>query len=272
MTPREWLAVLVLTFTGTFLGMIFTIVAPVLPMMSAQFGGGEHGAFVAGWLLTMPSIGVVVGGPLTGWSIERLGTRTVLFGCLAIYGISGAAGAVLQNDAALLASRLILGLAATGQVVAATGIVGEMFADERRGRMIGFQTAFATISVVASTLLSGALAEAAGWRAPFALYTLSFVVLALGILTIRGQRREAISRSQSVRPASLLPFLPIYVFAMIANVISFFSTSQIPILLSTDGVSAPSMISMVLGGGTLAFTAGASFYGKICAKYGIRRT
>ena len=58
MTIKDWLIIAVIAFAGAFLGTVFTTVAPVLPLIAAHYGGGQHGAFVAEWLLTMPSIGI----------------------------------------------------------------------------------------------------------------------------------------------------------------------------------------------------------------------
>ena len=47
MTAKDWLAVFVMASTGTFLGMVFTVVSPILPLVAEHFGGGKDGAFVA---------------------------------------------------------------------------------------------------------------------------------------------------------------------------------------------------------------------------------
>src|SRR6202012_5308976 len=55
MTIKDWLAVFVMASTGTFLAMVFIVVSPMLPLVAGHFGGGKDGAFVAQWVLTMPS-------------------------------------------------------------------------------------------------------------------------------------------------------------------------------------------------------------------------
>src|ERR1700722_4904481 len=143
MTVKEWLAVFVMASTGTFLAMVFIVVSPMLPLIADRFGGGKDGAFVAQWVLTMPSIGVIIGGPSTGWLVERVGARTVLFVCLAIFAIAGTAGLFVEDQILLLATRLIVGLSATGLVTAAMGIIGEIFSEQRRGSILGLQNAIA---------------------------------------------------------------------------------------------------------------------------------
>src|SRR6202046_1577078 len=141
MTVKEWLAVFVMASTGTFLAMVFIVVSPMLPLVADHFGGGADGAFVAQWILTMPSIGVIIGGPTTGWFVERFGARVVLFTCLVIFAVFGAAGLIVEGQVVLLASRLIVGLSATGLVTAAMAIIGQVFTEQQRGTVIGLQNA-----------------------------------------------------------------------------------------------------------------------------------
>lgn len=267
MTFKDWLAVFVMASTGTFLAMVFIVVSPMLPLVAEHFGGGKDGAFMAQWLLTMPSIGVIIGGPTTGWFVERFGARAVLFACLVLFALSGVAGLVVENQPLLLASRLIVGLTATGLVTAAMGIIVEIFSEERRGSILGLQNAIATGLSVVVTLSSGAVAEAHGWRAPFALYTLSLPILLLAIFVI-----PAVSPRQATAGASLSllkPMLPIYALVTLSMIINFQSASGIPVLLAADGINSPASISQILGAGTVLFALGAIAYGTIRARAGV---
>jgi MFS family permease len=267
MTVKEWLAVLVMASTGTFLAMVFIVVSPILPLIAEHFGGGKDGAFVAQWVLTMPSIGVIIGGPTTGWLVERVGARTVLFTCLVVFALAGTAGLFVEGQPLLLATRLFVGLAATGLVTAAMGLIAEIFTEKQRGSILGLQNAIATALSVIVTLSSGAVAEAHGWRAPFALYGLSLPILLLALVVI-----PAVSRRQTAAGGSLslfAPMLPLYALITLSMIISFQSASQVPVLLAADGFTSPTTISEVLGAGTVLFTLAAIGYGTIRARAGV---
>jgi MFS family permease len=267
MTVKDWLAVFVMASTGTFLGMVFIVVSPMLPLVAEHFGGGKDGAFVAQWILTMPSIGVIIGGPTTGWFVERFGARAVLFTCLVLFALSGMAGLFVENQPLLLASRLVVGLTATGLVTAAMGIIVEIFTDQQRGSILGLQNAIATGLSVVVTLASGKVAELHGWRAPFALYGLSLPTLALALFVI-----PAVSRRQASAGGSLSlfrPMLPIYALVTLSMIINFQSASGVPVLLAADGLTSPASISEILGAGTMLFALGAIAYGTIRARTGV---
>jgi len=267
MTVKDWLAVFVMASTGTFLAMVFIVVSPMLPLVAEHFGGGKDGAFVAQWVLTMPSIGVIIGGPTTGWFVERVGARAVLFTCLVVFALAGMAGLLIDSQSLLLASRLVVGLAATGLVTAAMGLIVEIFTEQQRGSILGLQNAIATALSVVVTLSSGAVAEAHGWRAPFALYGLSLPVLLLALAVI-----PAVSRRQATAGGSLslfAPMLPLYALITLSMIISFQSASQVPVLLAADGIASPATISEILGAGTVLFTLGAIAYGTLRARAGV---
>jgi len=267
MTTKDWLAVFVMASTGTFLAMVFIVVSPMLPLVAEHFGGGTDGAFVAQWVLTMPSIGVIIGGPTTGWFVERAGARAVLFTCLVVFALAGTAGLFVESEALLLASRLVVGLAATGLVTAAMGLIVEIFTEQQRGSILGLQNAIATALSVVVTLTSGVVAEEHGWRAPFALYGLSLPILLLALAVL-----PAVSRRQAAAGGSLslfVPMLPIYALITLSMIISFQSASQVPVLLAADGIASPATISEILGTGTVLFTLGAITYGTLRARAGV---
>jgi MFS family permease len=270
MTVKEWLAVFVMASTGTFLAMVFIVVSPMLPLIADHFGGGTDGAFVAQWILTMPSIGVIIGGPTTGWFVERYGARVVLFTCLVVFAVSGAAGLIVEGQVVLLATRLIVGLAATGLVTAAMAIIGQVFTEQQRGTVIGLQNAVATGLSVLVTLASGAVAQHYGWRAPFSLYALSLPLLLLALFVIPVVPRRPANDRGSL--SLFVPLLPLYALVTVSMIISFLSAGQVPNLLAADGLANPATISGILGASTVLLAIGAIAYGTIRAKLGVYRT
>jgi MFS family permease len=268
MKIKDWLTVLVLASTGTFLAMVFIVVSPMLPLIADHFGGGADGAFVAQWILTMPSIGVILGGPTMGWFVERFGARAVLFTCLVVFALSGTAGLFLEDQVLLLATRLIVGLTATGLVTAAMAIIGEIFTEQQRGSILGLQNAIATVLSVVVTLASGAVAQQHGWRAPFSLYAGSLAILALGLAVIPTMARRQAAASGGSLPL-FVPLLPLYALVTASMIISFLSAAEVPVLLAMDGFAGPATISEILGAGTVLLAIGAISYGTIRAKAGV---
>ena len=270
MKINDVLVIVIVGFAGAFLGAVFTTVSPVVPLIADYYGGGDKGAFVAEWLLTMPTIGIVVGGPATGWFVERFGPRAVLLTCLVVFGLAGISGLVIEDMNLLLASRFLVGAMAAGQATAATAVVGQRFTGERRASVMGLQIALATLLGVGITLAGGALAHAGTWRAPFAIFCLAFAValLAFGVVD-KASARPAAARGSL---GGLLPLLPIFATIAVTMMVSFFNSNQIPLVLKSMGESDPSLIAMVIAGTTLATTVGSLTYSRLRRRLGPTRT
>ncbi len=76
------------------MALIFTVLGPVLPAVAGHFGGER---LTAQMIMTMPSLGIMVGGPIGGWLVERHGVRRVILWMLVAYALSGCAGFVLDD-------------------------------------------------------------------------------------------------------------------------------------------------------------------------------
>jgi MFS family permease len=114
---RGGVGLFVILSSISFNMLLVVALLPVMSMMAASFGGGAHGQLIAQTLETMSNIGILVGGPIAGAISDRIGRANVLFFALAIYGITGSAGLVLDYPPALLASRLLQGFGAAGIAV-----------------------------------------------------------------------------------------------------------------------------------------------------------
>lgn len=271
--PAGWrggMSRLVLVGGAPLMALMFAALGPVLPSIADHFGGDTGGVFAAQMILTMPAIGVILGGIAGGFSVERWGPRPVLVGALLSYGLLGVSGYFIESLGVLLASRFFLGFF-VAQVGTAVGvIVGSWFEGVARARLLGYQSAVAGFFAVSGLLLSGLLAEAGGWRAPFLLYLFAFVVLFLVIAGLpRGVARTVrVGERASLRP--LVKLWPIYGLAMFLFVGYFMTSIQLSFLLAEDGVDSPLIRSFVIATGVLAGGIFGGFYGRFYALLGER--
>ncbi|MBO9696896.1 MAG: MFS transporter [Sphingopyxis sp.] len=273
--PPGWcggLSRLVLVGGAPLMALMFAALGPVLPSIADHFGGGTGGAFAAQMILTMPAIGVILGGIAGGFSVERWGPRPVLMIALSAYGLLGISGYFIESLGALLVSRFFLGFF-VAQVGTAIGvIVGAWFEGVARAKLLGYQSAVAGFFAVSGLLLSGLLAEAGGWRAPFLLYAFAFVILFLVISGLpRGVAQTVLQGERpSLRP--LRKLWPIYGLAMFLFVGYFMTSIQLSFLLAEDGVDSPLQRSLVIATGVLAGGIFGGLYGRFYARLGERGT
>jgi MFS family permease len=274
---RTWLLAGLVIFGTSFMALVVMALAPVLPEVAAHFGKQYDGKLAAQLLQVMPSIGVMVGAPGAGWLVERTGARRFLLIAFTIFGLAGSAGLTLDAMWALLASRFILGAAASGIVTATLFMIGEYFDAEARARILGYQSAVGAAGALAIGLAAGQLAHLGGWRAPFGLYLVAFPMALLVFFAIPagrpgGRPRPKTGPGKSEQRGSILRLLPLLVLIVVVFVGSYMPNIQTPFLLDDDGVSDPFLRSLVVSVGALTVSAGSACYGLVQVRLGDRWT
>jgi PQQ-dependent dehydrogenase (methanol/ethanol family) len=262
------LAIVVLLSSGPAMALMFSALGPALPMIAAHFPtqGGTTGAQM---IMSTPGIGVVAGGLASGFAIERLGVRAVLFAALLLYALAGAAGLVVDDLWALLAARFVLGVTAAHISAAVLTLVGAWFSEAERARILGFQAGVAGVVSVAMLLLGGRLAEFGGWRAPFALYLAALPVLAIALLAIPPAAAPKTQAERTDWPAILQLWL-IYLLVLGLFLAYFMTSIQLTFLLAQDGVASAITRSYVIGAGVAAGGLAGGCFGPLYRRIGRR--
>lgn len=252
------------------MALMFAALGPVLPSIADHYGGGAQGAFAAQMILTMPAIGVIIGGIVGGLTVERWGPKPVLIATVMSYGICGILGFFVENLTTLLISRFLLGLS-VAQIGTAFGtIVGAWFEGVGRARMLGYQSAVAGVFAVTGLLLSGVLAEIGDWQTPFLLYSGAFFVLALVLSFLPNGVAKTARESERPSLRGLVKLWPVYCLALFLFVNYFMTSIQLSFLLAEDGYSSPLTRSFVIAAGVLAGGICGGFYGRFYALLGER--
>lgn len=163
--------IVTLLFASTFIIMVGCVVAPTLPAIAGHLSMERH----AGWLVTLPSLGVVLFGPIAGLAAERdISSRTSMLAGLLTYGIFGVAAPLLARWPLLVViDRLLLGGATALILYSSMDLIASFFEGPARLQMIAFQ-GMATESGGIVLLAIGGVLGALSWQLPFLLYSLAF--------------------------------------------------------------------------------------------------
>ena len=153
-----------------------TAVTAALPLMEKHFADTESAAMLVRMVLTISSLTIALCSPLAGTIVDRLGRRGPLAVGLALFGLAGVAGYFLDSIAALLASRVVLGVGSALVMTSTTALIADYYQGEARSRFIGLQAALMGFGGVLFLAGGGALAEL-GWRPPFLLHGIGLLVI-----------------------------------------------------------------------------------------------
>ena len=162
----------VILFTSTLTIMVGTAIAPSLTEIAKNL----NLSYSPGWLITLPSLGVVVFASSVGNLIDRIGTFKLLCLGLIPYAIFGFLGGFITNTYLLILDRFLLGPAAVAIQVALITYIADYFKGKERMKLIAWQGMSIELGGVVFLSLGGVLGDW-NWRYPFAIYLVAFVCL-----------------------------------------------------------------------------------------------
>lgn len=273
-TGGRWWGLLAVMLSGPpLMALTFSTIAPVLPMIARHFEVQGGGTLFAQWIMTAPAIGLMLGGPLAGILIDKLGPRWLIIGAFALFALAGSAGLWVDNAVVLLCSRFLLGLSGTTVATTATWLIGERFDELRRRRVIGIQDALAGVAAMSAVLLAGIAGAAGGWRLPFAIYLVA-VPLVLIALAAVPPVNAGNGGGEGAPPAAkvIASVWPVYAIVLSMAGLMMLPATQVPFLLEANGVTDPVIRSRVIASSAIATIFSAALYSVIRQRLGERGT
>lgn len=240
--PRMIVATSVMLSGSIMMALIFTVMSPVLPQIATHYAA-SGGATVAQFIMSAPGVRVIFGGLTGGFLVDRFGRKRLLCIALLLFAVAGSAPLYLESAWGLLASRALLGWSGATTQAAVIGMIATSFREPLRAKMIGYEAAIGSFAAVCSILASGAIAEAAGWRAPAALYFFALPVLLAALAAIPADTARSTTLASQSATAGFGRFVrPLAAFFLIIPFIyasNFMLSIQMPFLLAENGVEGP---------------------------------
>lgn len=271
--PR-WVALLIVMLSSgpPLIALTFSTIAPVLPAIAKHFGSQAGSTVFAQWIMTAPALGLMLGGALSGFLIDRIGPRFLLIAALGLFALGGSAGLYLDNPVALLASRFLLGLGGSSAATTATWLVGERFDELTRRKLIGIQDACAGVAAMSALLLSGVLGAHIGWRMPFAIYLVALPIALLAFLSVPQITADPKGDDAPSTGSMFTTLWPIYAIVLALAGLLMMPATQVSFLLESNGVTDPIIKSRVIASSAATSIVSAALYARVRALLGERGT
>ena len=175
-------------------------VGPILPEIQADLGISHA---VAGLLATIPVLCMGLFAPPAPYLLERVGSRTAIFGALTLIGVAGIARALVPGAVGVILFTIPVGIG-----IGLAGALMPVAVKERFPHRPAFGTGIYASGINAGAAIGAALAvpiaaAAGGWRYP--LLTFSAVTIVLAAIWLWQTRGRAPHARTRFRP----PRLPI---------------------------------------------------------------
>ena len=162
----------------TLTTMAIVLLAPVVPLLMAEFAEVPGHEYWVPMVLTLPALCVAILCPFAGVLGDYFGRRKLLLAAFVVYAVVGVAPVFLTDLTHILISRVFVGVAEALIYVLSTTMIGDYYQGEARDRWLAGQTAFASVSALLFFNLGGFLGEF-GWRTPFWVYGSALLMFAL---------------------------------------------------------------------------------------------
>jgi EmrB/QacA subfamily drug resistance transporter len=210
---RQWW-VLVGTCLGLFILMLdSTVVALALPTIERDLhASADNVQWVLNGYLLVISVLVVTAGRLG----DIAGRRRIFLIGMAVFGAGSVLAALADDDAVLVAARVIQGVGGAAMLSLSLAIVSHAFPVEQQGQALGIWAAVSALALAVGPLVGGALIDL-DWRL---IFWVNLPICAAGIAITRWAARE--SRDETSPPkldypglATLTPGLLAVVFALV---------------------------------------------------------
>lgn len=256
---------------GPAISLATSLIHPVLPSITADLARGPDDAFLVKMLVGVMGVAMVIGASLTGFLADRFGLKRVMTANYALYALAGTAGVYLNDLHLLIASRFLLGIAASGAVTGSIIVINARMGLARRAAWLGYYNGVAQISSVALNPVSGLLGEF-DWHWSFAIYGLAAPFALLAAMALPGKVAAPPQAAAEPSPP-LLRWFPFRfaVLGVLLGTVIYIPAVYLPFLLSEMGMKSPALISLVLTGDIIAGSIASLFYGRarrVLSEYG----
>jgi len=162
----------------TLTTMAIVLLAPVMPLLMAEFSDVPNHEYWVPMVLTFPALCVAILCPFAGILGDYFGKRKLLLASFLVYAAVGVAPVFLTDLTHILISRIGVGMAEALIYVLSTTMIADFFHGEKRDKWLAAQPAFASMSALLFFNLGGILGEVS-WRTPFWVYSSALVMFLL---------------------------------------------------------------------------------------------
>jgi multidrug resistance protein len=267
--PLALYALAVATFA---IGTTEFVIVGLIPEMAVDLGVSVP---VAGLLVSLYALSITIGTPIFSALTGRFPRRGLIIALMAIFTASNLAAALAPNYAALLASRIIMGVAHGVFFGVGATVATSLVPKSKSGSAVAVMMGGLTVAMVIGVPLGSWIGQMFTWRVPF------FIVTAMGAAALLGLIWQLPRNIEQPAPASfwsqigllankrlaLMYLLTSISFGGTFNVFTFLA----PILTDITGVAESTVgIALLLFGG--ATVVGNFAGGRLTDAIGTRRS
>ena len=159
--PRKWAVTGVLSATGFNRRMVSTIMVPALPTIARELHmSNVESVMVMSVYILASAFGLLLIGPLS----EVFGRKPVLYITNVWFLTWNILCGFANSKGLLMAARLLAGLGASAIYALGSGVLGDLWSSEQRGRSLGHYLLIPLLGAAIGPIAGGFITEKTTWR------------------------------------------------------------------------------------------------------------
>lgn len=250
---------------GIIASMALTVINPVLPAIEQALAHNATDRMLVKQLFGAVTLAMVIGAPLGGFLVSRLGMRPLLLGASLVFAAGGTAGLYLSSLPLLLVSRMLVGASAACIQVMSLTLVSMRLDAAGRAKWMGLHISTAILCSLVVFPIAGFLGDYS-WRLPFLLYLFGLVVFAALLISPTQDDPKPDKSEAAAAPDEepIITWMPWHyvIMSLFIGVITFLPTIYTPYLFVERAGLTPFEMSLIFMGNALVGGIVAMLYGR----------
>lgn len=253
-----------LLLASTLMIMSGAAIAPALPAIGQTFADVQGADFWVHQVLTLTGLSVALAAPLLGRFVDGSDPRHLLILSLAVAGVSGSAIFFYPDSLVLLiGSRLLLGIAVAGVMLAFTLLIANYFQGSELDKFLGLQAGVGAYSAVAYLAIGGMLAEV-HWSWAFLLFLLPLFLVLPAWFSLDAVSAAAPPKGQANNAeATSWTLIGLYILGLLEAVFFYWVLVHVPFHLEANLALTASGSGFAIAGMMLSNAVVAGYYPQI---------
>ncbi|MDJ1371662.1 MDR family MFS transporter [Gulosibacter molinativorax] len=173
-----------------------TVLTVALPSLMSDF---SISAASAGWFTTAFLLTMAICIPLTGYLMQRFGTRTLFLWAIALFAVGTLIAALATSFETMLLARIVqaLGTAVIMPLLMTTSL--RLIPAQHRGSIMGLNSVVISVGPAVGPTVAGLVIEAWSWHALFwGMLAFAVVAFFVGVLALPGGKGQPAGRLDAV--------------------------------------------------------------------------
>lgn len=174
----DWPMLVTLLLIGFVPAFSGALINPTIPAIQNAYSHLPNSETLAQLVSTMSAPIVVIVAPIVGVLLDRYKRKPVLVGALVVFGVGTSAAFFLDSLYAILATRILDGIAVATLGVTVPTLVADYYDGSRRESVMGWYSAVSMGGGAIAAIVGGVVADIQ-WRYIFPIYALALLLIPL---------------------------------------------------------------------------------------------